>query len=399
MTPEGPVRESGSRSHPTARQTPAMPKVPTILHSLTLALLMSVLPASAATPPAAAVPQPPSEQPPSEQSPAQPQASERPQVSEPAPDEDEVLPGDDQLQTLETVVVSGIQPGPGLWKVSSPDGNVMWVLGTLAPLPKRMEWNSEPVEARIATSGVVLMSPRVSMGVGVGGVFLIPSAMRARNNPDKETLEDVLPPADYARWQELKARYLGRDRGVEKRRPIVAAMELREKAFDRADLSWRDVVGRAVRQAAKRHDVPIERPTVAIKVEDPRAALKEFAGSAVDDLDCFRQTLDQVDRDLGTLAARANAWAMGQVAMLRELPYTDNTQACADALLQTGMAQRRGFTDLPAKVEQAWLEAAEKALAEHPESFAVLPMSRIIGGRAYLKVLEERGYVVEAPAD
>jgi len=371
-----------------------MPKAPTILHSLTLALLMSVLPASAATPPAAAVPQPPIEQ-----APAQRQPSQAPQAPEPAPDEADFLPGDGPLTTLETVVVSGIQPGPGLWKVSSPDGNVMWVLGTLAPLPKRMEWNSAPVEARIASSGVVLMSPRASMSVGVGGVFLIPSAMRARNNPHKEKLEDVLPPADYARWQEMKARYLGRDRGVEKRRPIVAAMELREKAFDRADLSWRDVVGRTVNQAAKRHDVPIERPTVAIKVEDPRAALKEFAGSTVDDLDCFRQTLDQVDRDLDTLAARANAWAMGQVAMLRELPYTDNTQACADALLQTGMAQRRGFTDLPAKVEQAWLAAAEAALAEHPESFAVLPMSRIIGGRAYLRVLEERGYRVEAPAD
>lgn len=363
-----------------------MAKTPMLLHSLTLALLIAVPPAPAATPPAAVQP------PPIEQSPA----------PDPDPDEveeeDDVLPGDDQLHILETVVVSGIQPGPGLWKVSR-DGNVMWVLGTLAPLPKRMEWNSDLVEARIASSGVVLMSPRVSMSVGLGGVFLIPSAMRARNNPDKETLEDVLPPDDYARWQALKARYLGRDRGVEKRRPIVAAMELRDKAFDRADLSWRDVVGRTVSQAAKRHDVPIERPNVAIRIEDPRAALKEFAGSSVDDLECFRQTLDQVDRDLDTLAARANAWAMGQVATLGELPYTDNTQACADALLQTGMAQRRGFTDLPAQVEQAWLAAAEAALAEHPESFAVLPMSRIIGRRAYLDVLASRGYVVEPPAD
>jgi uncharacterized protein YbaP (TraB family) len=371
-----------------------MPKTPTILQVIPLALLLAVLPARALPPSAAPSGQPPTEQPPTEQPPARPSPEDQP-----ASDQDEVLPGDELLRTLDTIVVSGIQPGPGLWKVSSPDGNVMWVLGTLAPLPKRMEWNSAPVEARIASSGVVLMSPRASMSVGVGGVFLIPSAMRARNNPDKETLEDVLPPADYARWQEMKARYLGRDRGVEKRRPIIAAMELRDKAFDRADLSWRDVVGRAVSQAAKRHDVPIERPTVNIKVEDPRAALKEFAGSTMDDLDCFRLTLDQVDRDLDTLAARANAWAMGQVAMLRELPYTDNTQACADALLQTGLAQRRGFTDLPAKVEQAWLAAAEAALAEHPESFAVLPMSRIIGGRAYLRILESRGYVVEAPAD
>src|SRR5687768_1077919 len=39
---------------------------------------------------------------------------------------------------LDTVVVSGKQPGPGLWKVSN-DDHVMWVLGTISPLPKRME--------------------------------------------------------------------------------------------------------------------------------------------------------------------------------------------------------------------------------------------------------------------
>jgi hypothetical protein len=362
-----------------------------ILCSFALALLLAASAAMAAPP---TIAPPPSTEPAIAPPPAPP-------AEEPTSDEDTILPGDESLQTLDTIVVSGIQPGPGLWKVSR-DGHVMWVLGTLAPLPKRMEWNSQPVEERITAAGVVLLSPRVRIepkGAALGGVFLIPSAMRARNNPGKETLEDVLPPADYARWQAMKARYLGRDRGVEKRRPIVAAMELREKAFDRADLSWRDVVGRTVQRAAKRQDVPMERPTVTLEVEDPRAALKEFAGSAVDDLACFRQTLDQVDRDLDTLAARANAWAMGQVAMLRELPYTDNTQACADALLQTGLAQRRGFSDLPAQVEQAWLAAAEAALAEHPESFAVLPMSRIIGTRAYLGILEARGYTVEAPAD
>lgn len=346
-------------------------------HSLPLAILLAVFPAQAAPP---VVPLP---------------------TEDAGWDAAEVQPGDAGLHTLETVVVSGIQPGPGLWKVSR-DGNVMWVLGTLAPLPKRMEWNSDEVEARIAGSGIVLLAPRVSIqakGAALGGVFLIPSALRARNNPGKERLEDVLPAEDYARWQAMKARYLGSDRGVEKRRPIVAAMELREKAFDRNDLSWRDVVGRVVQRAAKRGGVPVERPSVRLEVENARAALKEFAGSAVDDLECFRLTLDQVDRDLVTLAARANAWAMGNVAMLRELPYTDNTQACVDAVLQTGLAQRSGFGDLRAKVEATWLAAARSALAEHPESFAVLPMSLVMGERGYLRALEQAGYTVQAPAD
>lgn len=345
--------------------------------SLSLALLLAAVPTLAAPP---AVPLP---------------------TESAVPEAAEVPPGDAGLHTLDTVVVSGIQPGPGLWKVSR-DGNVMWVLGTLAPLPKRMEWNSADVEARIAAAGIVLLAPRATIqakGAALGGVFLIPSALRARNNPGKELLKDVLPAEDYARWQDMKARYLGGDRGVEKRRPIVAAMELRGKAFDRNDLSWRDVVDRVVQRAAKRGGVPVERPSVTLEVENARAALKEFAGSALDDLECFRLTLDQVERDLDTLAVRANAWAMGRVAMLRELPYTDNTQACRDAMLQTGLAERKGFSDLPARIEAAWLAAARAALAEHPESFAVLPMSQVIGERGYLRTLEQAGYTVEAPAD
>ena len=303
------------------------------------------------------------------------------------------------LQVLDTVVVSGIQPGPGLWRVEK-DGRVMWVLGTVAPLPKRMEWNSAEVEAKVAAAGVVLMPPTVTVnakGAMFGGLFLVPSMLKARNNPDKERLADVLPPADYARWQGLKKKYLPRNDAVEKRRPFLAAMELREEAFDQQDLSWRDMVGRVVKRAAGKTDVPIERPNVLLTVENPKAAIKEFASGAVDDLACFRRTLDQVENDLGTLATRANAWAQGEMAMLRDLTYTDNAQACTDALLGTGLAKRSGFSDLPARVQAEWMAAAEKALATHAQSFAVLPMARVVGASGYLVALEKRGYTVLAP--
>ena len=310
-------------------------------------------------------------------------------------------PAGDVLQVLDTVVVSGIQPGPGLWQVSK-DGRVMWVLGTVAPLPKRMEWNSAEVEAKVAAAGVVLMAPTVSVntkGAMFGGLFLVPSMLKARNNPEKERLADVLPAADYARWQGLKQKYLPRNDAVEKRRPFLAAMELRSEAFDQQDLSWRDIVGREVKRAADKADVPVERPNVLLTVENPKAAIKEFASSPVDDLACFRRTLDQVENDLGTLATRANAWAQGEMAMLRDLTYTDNAQACTDALLGTGLAKRSGFTDLPARVQAEWMAAAEKALATHAESFAVLSMARVVGPSGYLVALQERGYTVLAPGE
>lgn len=310
-----------------------------------------------------------------------------------------VATGDEELPMLSTVVVSGVQPGPGLWKVSR-QGRVMWVLGTVSPLPKRMEWNSREVEQRVAAAGVLLLPPTVKLdatGVRFGGIFLLPALMKARNNPGRETLADVLPAADHARWLRLKARYLGRDRAVEKRRPILAAIELRDEALDAHDLSSRDIVYRVVDRAAGRAKVPVERPTVRLVVDDAKAKLKEFANSPVDDLACFRRTLDQVEQDLDTLAARANAWAIGQVEVLEALPYNDNAQACTNALLNSSLGQRTGFAELPARVAAAWLAAAETALATHAESFAVLPMARVVGPSGYLVALEQRGYLVEAP--
>jgi len=45
------------------------------------------------------------------------------------------------------LVVTGEQPGPGLWKVSKGD-HVLWVLGTISALPKRMKWLKSSIERK-----------------------------------------------------------------------------------------------------------------------------------------------------------------------------------------------------------------------------------------------------------
>ena len=75
--------------------------------------------------------------------------------SAPAPAATSTAPSPANAVKLETVSVTGVQPGPGLWKVSK-DNHVMWVLGTLTPLPRRMEWQSKQVEQVIAQSQELL---------------------------------------------------------------------------------------------------------------------------------------------------------------------------------------------------------------------------------------------------
>lgn len=311
----------------------------------------------------------------------------------------EAPPPDAPTALLETVVVSGVQPGPGLWKVSK-DDHVLWVLGTLSPLPRRMSWESREVEGVIAQAQRVLLTPRVDVDVAGGalaGVFLLPSLLKARNNPDKQTLADVLPADLYARWQPLKRKYIGRSDSVEKRRPIFAAQELYEEATDDAGLRIDGKVSETVEKLAKKHDVALESPSLKVRLAEPRDTLREFAKTSLDDIDCLRKTVERLETDLPAMQLRANAWAVGDIEALRALPYVDQNQACRDAMLRNSIVQERGMGDLRERLAATWLAAAEKTLHDNAVSLAVLPMSQLFADDGYLAALQARGYAVEAP--
>ena len=109
-------------------------------------------------------------------------------------------------EEMETVLVTGEQPGPGLWKVSR-DGHVMWVLGTIGEVPDTITWRTKEIEARIAESQEVLYPgwPDVRLDVSAFQLLaLVPSAFKAAKNPDGALLKDVLTPEAYASWLRLR---------------------------------------------------------------------------------------------------------------------------------------------------------------------------------------------------
>ncbi|ANB16358.1 TraB/GumN family protein [Dokdonella koreensis] len=303
------------------------------------------------------------------------------------------------IASLETIVVTGAQPGPGLWRVSR-GSHVLWILGTLSPLPRDMTWLSADVEATIAGSEVALASPGVDFDADVGffgRLALLPSLVKVRNNTDDKTLDQVLPPDLYARWQDLKAKYIGRSRKVEKWRPLFAAGELYRKALDKQRLTESGQIGKVVSKAIKQHGITKVDTHVKVKIEEPRAAIKAFKAEELDDVECLRQVLDRLEADLATMTARANAWAVGDVDALRTLPHDSPVRTCFAAIAETSFARERGIDDLPERVEAAWLAAAEAALRDHETSFATLSIGDLLKPDGLLAKLVARGYEVEAP--
>lgn len=312
-----------------------------------------------------------------------------------------VLASDESdLAILDEVVVTGAQPGPGMWRVSNDQGHVVWVLGTLTPLPTKMQWVSREVEETLKESRELVLRPAARVGVNVGffgALTLLPGALGARKNPDGTLLKDIVPSKDYARWLTLKRKYLGRNRGVEKRRPVLAAGKLYDRAIRKSGLRDEDVVGSAVRKFAKRAKLVITEPVVEVKIEDPRQALKEFKQTALNDLPCFRTTLDRLETDVGAMRARANAWSTGDIDALRSLPYVDQGRVCTQAFLQTDVAQKRGMSDLRERARASWLNAVDVALARNRSSVALIGITELLQPEGLLAQLRARGYEVEEP--
>lgn len=309
--------------------------------------------------------------------------------------------GAESSAVLEEVLVTGQQPGPGLWKVTrqgDASGNVLWILGNYSPLPKKLSWRSTELEGVLAASQAVLAPVSVDASAGpLGGITLLPSLIGVRHNPGDKRLQEVVPPDLYARWLPLKARYLGNDDGVEQWRPIFAAQELYSAALKDRQLVPYDGVWPAVKKLARKARVPIVEPEIELKVDKARSSIKEFKTTPLDDVECFARTLRRLESDLDLMRERANAWAVGDVARLKALAPVERASACIGVVLDSSFVQERGYGDILRRVKSTWVQAAEQALATHSSTVAVIPLAEILKPDGYVAELRSRGYVVTDP--
>lgn len=303
------------------------------------------------------------------------------------------------ITDLDVMVVSGVQPGPGMWKVTK-DDHVLWVLGVQSPLPTKMEWRSPDVEEAIARSQELLDQPGVGIGISAGGMFramfAIPTLIKARKLPDGKTLQSELPRDLYVRWARLKPRYLVNNKDVEEWRPIFAAQALYDAAIRQAGLQNGAVATEVLKLAAGRK-LKVTSTSLSATVTKPKALAKAFRETPLDEVGCFRATLDRLESDVASTVARANAWAVGDVEAMARLTRQNDMQSCVRTISEARVMHSLGLDNVESKMEAKWLDAAESALARNPSSFAMLPVRHLLRGDSYLAKLQARGYKVEAP--
>jgi uncharacterized protein YbaP (TraB family) len=286
------------------------------------------------------------------------------------------------------------RPGPNLWKVSRGE-HFVWIMGTLDPLPKGITWRSNEVEAVLGEVKQLVPS-RPDLDVSAGPVTLVRSYLawrRVKKIPGNETLKDWLPPQLYARWTALRVRYKAKDNDIEKLVPVLAASKLYARALDISKLSTSgDGIEKTIIRLARKHNVKIRQTEV--KIDDPRSLVAQFGEMPRErQVACLEAIVTRLENDMDTIKSQANAWAIGDVATLRKLPYPKEVEACKD-MFETSEVMKKMIADTNA----GWDASVEAALnGSGKPTLAVKPIYELLGANGTIEKLRARGFKVEGP--
>ncbi len=297
-----------------------------------------------------------------------------------------------QSEAIQEVEVTGERAGPRLWRVSKGD-HVLWLLGTLDPLPRKMTWKSREVESVLGeVQAVIPTNPSVSVHANPFTWVRLYFQWRGVQVLDgKAQLKDVLPPALYGRVTTLAARYDPGDHRIDKLKPVFAALRLYREALDSAHLAPGNQAENAVLKLARSRKVPVRQSK--LKIEEPRDLVTQLGQIPHDaQVSCLEAVVERLETGMEPMKEEARAWALGDVAALRQLMVPKTIDVCTAAVASSSRT-RQLIDDSNAD----WNREVELALMNNRATLALKPIHDLLGPRGVLAAFKEKGYVVEGP--
>jgi len=295
-------------------------------------------------------------------------------------------------EVIQEVEVTGEQPGPRLWRVSK-GGHVLWLLGTLDPLPRKMIWKSHEVESVLGeVQAVIPTNPSVKVSANPFTWVRLYFQWRGVQVMDKNGhLKDALPPGLYARVMTQVGRYDNGDHRIERLKPIFAALRLYRQALDSAHLAPGNQAQDTVLKLARHHDVPIRQSK--LKIEEPRDLVTQLGQiPQADQVSCLEAVVERLEAGVGPLQEEARAWSLGDVAALRRLEVPKTIDVCTAAVSTSSRSKQ-----LIDEANSSWNNEVELALANNRSTLALKPIHDLLGTRGVLAMFKAKGYEVEGP--
>jgi hypothetical protein len=290
---------------------------------------------------------------------------------------------------LEVVLVTGEQPGPALWKVSS-GNHYLWILGEVAPLPPKVKWRSKQFESLLANSQEVILHNSATSMKGRQAARMA----QATELPNGQSLRDLVSPALHARIETVAKIYSVSEPLDDLSPPVVGTR------FANASLKKLDVrpfpLQPSVEALARKAEVRITNystPAIDIPFEEQVQTVKNNATAV-----CPLERIVQVLEDGGSgLRRLANAWAVGDIDSLRRLVPEYGIFTNGYRWSECSTLGPKQLDEHMSKRTTSWLAEAERALRENESTLAVVPITELFATDGYLAALRARGYEVVDP--
>jgi hypothetical protein len=290
---------------------------------------------------------------------------------------------------LAVVLVMGEQPGPGLWKVSSGE-HVLWILGEVSPIPRRVKWKSQKFEKLMRDSQELLLD---LSGFWRANAVEMSAYRRVEKLPRGTALRDVIAPELHRRVR-TTARKFGAFE-LEELRPFSATNRLVVSAMQTMGLKGFSARFDA-EDLAKGQDVRITYFAALELPFEKRLETWQHDSNAA----CLEAVVDALEDGGSGVKRLANAWSVGNIDELRSLVPRFSFSRDGLRAGECAAAMRGGREPLRAYDESrmnGWLREAERALRDNRSTMAVVLMSELFAPDGYLAALRARGYQVVEP--
>ncbi len=295
----------------------------------------------------------------------------------------ELQPADPGSAVVEELLVVARPPGPALWLVEK-NGAKLYVLGSAAPLPHQLKWDSPRLNRALDQASLVLVPPEASVGPMQITKFVLTGGGGVRQGFGKK-LEDRLPPDLKDRF--VKARTQARRTAVPYKdwKPAVAGFILLSDFRQAAGLSEAKPVS-TIERMAKAKGVKIKAMS-----QYRLGPVLSSAGKLSDEanLACLRDALNEIDYEAPRWNTLGRDWADGDIAAVRARYSSSAAQRCL-------LRAPGGAGLLDDQIGQS-AKALTEALNRPGVTVAVVDLAFLLPSNGVLDRLKAQGATVTSP--
>jgi len=286
-------------------------------------------------------------------------------------------PQDEQVDTVDEVVVVARRAGAPMWEIASGDSTVILV-GAISGVPRDFEWRPEALEAATARSQRILypQEGRASLSDLFRLIWRIRTISRL---PDGKTTADYLSPEWQARLEALKA---GERTDIWRTQsPVVMSLDLMEETgFDRNGRGASDAVRRAARRAH------VDGGPIGVVRGD------ELVDNLITQppeiyLPCLEASIRAAEAGKAGAQARLEAWRSLKVPEVLATPLDQALNLCWPS----------GDPEIAPVLRGQWADATKLALTQPGVTMGVAPLRILAEPGGVLDQLEAQGLEINGP--